>query len=402
MKKLFCIIGALALCATANAQWIQQTTNTTADLKSIHFPASSIGYIAGDFGGYGGYLKTTDGGNTWNSELITFAPFQSIHFANADTGAAVGYNIYFRTTDGGATWSNPAPPSSYTHDVWSFTNNRVLIGSGFNLYKSFNGGSSWAGQSDTASFEDFYFLDQSTGYSVGWDGTFNYRGVISKTTDQGATWSHTFLPNYSTLSSVNFPSANVGYAVGSNRVVKTGDGGNTWNFLNVDSTWYYTDVYFSSNTLGHVVGQTDLGFPVIISTNDGGNTWIPHVLGNTIRSFQSVWCTDNNTCFAAGDSGIVYKTTNAGAMGIEEQASTAKVKAYPNPFNESITISIEGNGLKNGTICIYDVTGREIIMMNDLSGDEVNVSRNNLPDGIYFYSLRDGERTVGSGKIIAQ
>lgn len=402
MKRSLFIAALLAACTSANAQWVQQITNSTADLYSIHFPTATTGYIAGSFNGYGGYLKTTDGGNTWNSQMITFAPFTSIHFSDPDTGTAVGYGVFFATTNSGTSWNNPAPPNSFMTDNWSFEGNTILIASGNNVYKSTNGGNTWSAHTDTVTFESFFFLDQSTGYAVGWDGTFAYRGVISKTTDQGATWTHYILPNYSVLSSIHFPSQNTGYAVGTNRVVKTSDGGNTWSFLNVDSVNnYYNDVFFTSNTTGHVVGQNSQGNPFIMSTNDGGNTWITQTLTSGNHNLRSVWCTDANTCFAAGDSGLVFKTTNAGGMSISEHSNTTRVKAYPNPFSGSFTIKIEGASLVNGTLRVYDVLGRETEVLNGLQGNEIQVNKN-ISAGAYFYLLCEGQQTIASGKIIAQ
>jgi photosystem II stability/assembly factor-like uncharacterized protein len=402
MKRSLCIAGLLSASIAASAQWVQQVTNTSANLTSVHFPTASTGYIAGNFSGYGGYLKTTDGGNTWNSSLIAFAPFETIHFSTSDSGTTVGYGVFFRTTDSGSNWNNPATPASYTMDLWSFNNNTILLlGSFGTSYITYDGGMNWTTRTDTVAFESLFFLDQSTGYAAGWDGTFNYRGVISKTTDQGLNWTHHYLSNNTVLGSIHFPSTNVGYALGSDIMVKTSDGGITWAVLTLDSTCSYTDVYFSSETRGHVVGMTEQGYPVILSTDDGGMTWIKHVLGNTSRTLQSVWCTDDNTCFAAGDSGMVFKTTNAGGLGISEIGSSNNISAYPNPFTEHITISVEGD-LVIGDLIIYDVYGREMRRITGHKLTEMTISRNGLAAGVYYYVLQDGPKTTGAGKIIAR
>lgn len=403
MKRSLFIAALLVTCISANAQWVQQITNGMASLYSIHFPTATTGYIAGAYSsGYGVYLKTTDGGNTWNSDLISFAPFSSVHFSSADSGTAVGYGVFFATTDGGTSWNNPPPPSSYITDTWTFEGNTILIASGNNVYKTTDGGSTWSTHLDSVTFESFFFLDQSTGYAAGWDGTFAYRGVISKTTDQGATWTHYILPGYSVLSSVHFPSANVGYAVGSSRVVKTSDGGSTWSFLNVDSVNnYYNDVFFTSELVGHVAGQNSQGNPFVMSTNNGGNTWTTQTLTSGNHNLRSIWCTDASTCFAVGDSGFVFKTTNAGGMSIRELKDHGTVRAYPNPFSENLTLSVEGVPLQNGALRIYDVFGREVVSMHELQGNEILV-KDRLAAGAYFYVLSQEEQTIGSGKIISQ
>jgi photosystem II stability/assembly factor-like uncharacterized protein len=402
MKKLIAIALTL-LYVTASAQWTQQVTNTTANLTAIHFPTPTTGYISGNFGGYGGYLKTTDGGNTWASELITFAPFESIHFANADTGTAAGYNVFFTTSSAGTLWSNPAPPTPYLTDVYHVTGKKILVSGGSWLYQTTDAGVNWTGSQDTVSYDGFFFTSPSTGYAAGWDGTFAYRGVISKTTDGGATWSRYFLGNYSVLSNVHFPSANVGYAVGNNRVIKTTNAGNSWTILPADSVNnYYTDIYFTSNTTGHVVGQNSLGNPIVMSTTDGGNTWITTVLAASSKNLLSVWCTDQSTCFAAGDSGMVFKTTNNGGVGIVEQnyRDLMKVSIYPNPFTETATLMVEGAALKNGGLRVYDTFGRTVMIEQNIEGSELQVSRNGMTAGMYFYVLEEEGRVVATGKII--
>ena len=65
MRKLTLLISGLLIGGIINAQnWELINSNTNKNLNSVHFPTASIGYIAGN---YETILKTTEGGNNWNS-----------------------------------------------------------------------------------------------------------------------------------------------------------------------------------------------------------------------------------------------------------------------------------------------------------------------------------------------
>jgi len=73
---------------------------------------------------------------------------------------------------------------------------------------------------------------------------------------------------------------------------------------------------------------------------------------------------------------------------------------YPNPFNPSTTIkysiprSTELHSVKNTTLKVFDILGREVAtLINEVqkSGNyEVNFDASNLSSGIYFYKLQNG------------
>ncbi|MEP7145374.1 MAG: YCF48-related protein, partial [bacterium] len=69
-------------------------------IHSMNFLNENSGWITGD-AGY--ILRTTDGGNRWDSLISnTHSGLKSIQFINNDTGFAVGYNgLILRTTNGG-------------------------------------------------------------------------------------------------------------------------------------------------------------------------------------------------------------------------------------------------------------------------------------------------------------
>lgn len=403
MKKLNCIIALLLLFTSLKAQWIMQASNTNANLRSVYFTSPGHGHIASQLGGYGGNLNTTDGIN-WTDQLISFAPYYSIFFLNADTGYMTGpFGNLAVTTDAGTNWSGgnmTTPSSSYIlYDICFVNDTTGFIGStDVNIHKTTNAGASWTPSPVTGGYSSLFFTSSTTGYAAGSDQTFAYRGVIAKTIDQGATWSEYFLPGVNTqLHSIHFPSANTGFAAGDYTVVRTTDAGATWNELNVDTTVIYNDVFFFDNNIGYLVGTGGS----IFKTTDGGNNWTTQVSGTT-QILHSIYCTDANTCYAVGDSGVILKTTNGG-VGMNDISFVNDIASVsPNPFNSTASIHITGQPLQDAILHVYDITGREVNAINNLKGNEILLQRNDLHTGLYFFTITQKGIPCAAGKMIIE
>lgn len=75
---------------------------------------------------------------------------------------------------------------------------------------------------------------------------------------------------------------------------------------------------------------------------------------------------------------------------------------YPNPFNTSLNIQLNDNSiLNNNNLKVYNLLGAEVISIN-LIKTITTVETSDLPSGIYFYKLTSNNKTIQSGKLIAQ
>lgn len=74
----------------------------------------------------------------------------------------------------------------------------------------------------------------------------------------------------------------------------------------------------------------------------------------------------------------------------------------PNPFSASTTIRYSmPDGLRNGVIAIFDLTGKMMMQFNNLSGrSQVIVNGNSLQPGMYIYTLLAEGQEVISKKMI--
>jgi OmpA-OmpF porin, OOP family len=82
---------------------------------------------------------------------------------------------------------------------------------------------------------------------------------------------------------------------------------------------------------------------------------------------------------------------------IEGQESNIKI--YPNPFSSSTTIEFQNN-FKNADLDLYNYLGSKVKIINHISEDRIIVIRGNLPSGIYFVRLTEGNKTITTSKLI--
>jgi len=76
------------------------------------------------------------------------------------------------------------------------------------------------------------------------------------------------------------------------------------------------------------------------------------------------------------------------------------VTIYPNPFSASITINNIAQ-IDKAELRIYDVLGAEL-MSSLINYQTTTFETGNLPSGIYFYKVISNNKTIQSGKLIAQ
>ena len=92
-------------------------------------------------------LRTTDGGNAWNSQVSGTANLLfGVSFANANTGAAVGAEgTILKTTNGGTNWDTQiSGTTNFLFGVsFSDANTGIAVGASGTILRTTNGGTSW-------------------------------------------------------------------------------------------------------------------------------------------------------------------------------------------------------------------------------------------------------------------
>lgn len=110
----------------------------------------------------------------------------------------------------------------------------------------------------------------------------------------------------------------------------------------------------------------------------------------------------------------IDQLTKVGTLSTPEiNSNSAELIMYPNPFKNATTIIINKE-LKNASLIIYDMLGKEVQTLNDMEllSDKnrtiISIENLNLTEGIYFYKLlsipslnnKGQEEDVGAGKFM--
>lgn len=75
----------------------------------------------------------------------------------------------------------------------------------------------------------------------------------------------------------------------------------------------------------------------------------------------------------------------------------AKVTVYPNPMVENATVYLE-NTSGNATLRVYGMNGQIVLIKQVGNGNNV-INKENLTEGLYFYSIDDAGTVLAKGKL---
>ncbi|MDA3936607.1 MAG: cell wall-binding repeat-containing protein [Actinomycetota bacterium] len=231
-----------------------------------------------------------------------------------------------------------------------------IAGANGTLRKTTNGGASWFAQDPGTSvwLSGVFFLDESTGWVVGDEGT------ILKSTDGGVSWTPQTSGTTKNLWGVQFVDENNGWVVGIpggngppppgeyGPILRTTDGGTTWtNYGSLDYAIVQSLFFIDQNT-GWVAGNGTLR-----KTTDGGVTWVDKRPDGTQRLYWTPHFVDANTGWVVGGDGLILNTTDGGDSW-EFQDSGVSTELIGVHFVDANTGWVSGN---NGLILATDDGG---------------------------------------------
>ena len=100
----------------------------------------------------------------------------------------------------------------------------------------------------------------------------------------------------------------------------------------------------------------------------------------TILKFES---TNNVGSDIYIDNLYIYAGSNVYIPAI---VSEAKIKVYPNPFNNIVNIEFEDINASNILISVYDIIGKEIkqLAVNNQKEGNISIDMQNFQSGVYF------------------
>ena len=158
-------------------------------------------------------------------------------------------------------------------------------------------------------------------------------------------------------------------------------------------------LYFTSHDTGYAVGSHHLTETGILRTTNGGTDWQAQTSGTT-KILHAVYFINSRTGFIVGDSGVVLKTTNGGALGINDMQSDQRLfKIFPNPSHDNFTLEVSELS-KNMNFIIYTVNGKEMINQQ-ITDKKTQIDFRAFRPGVYFIKVRN-EKVNNVGKIVKE
>jgi len=395
MRKTFFL--ALLLPFSIIGQWVQISTVSSPELRSIKFFNEQTGIIVGQ----GGIWRSTNSGINW-TQVLNGSNMNSLSFASNSIGYSVGDSgKIYKTTNGGENWNQIGSGiTTKKLNAVSFPapNTGWIMGESGKILYTFNGGSSFANQTNGDTTYDINYLqmvNSSTGYFCG-SSNFNAE-TFGYSPNGGINWLYSLFMNGNVLNSVCYvPTSNGNVvAVGTNgRIRKTTSNGTTWNIINSPINVQLNHIVFIDASTGYIAGNSG---NILKTTNSGLNWTIDAtVTPNNLKCFSFI---NSTTAWVVGSNGVVLRT----GIPVSVQTHSGIVnylkleQNYPNPFNPStlIKFSIPENCFVKLTV--LNVVGSEIATLINkylVKGDHiVRFENTGLSNGVYFYRLQSfGER----------
>ncbi len=121
------------------------------------------------------------------------------------------------------------------------------------------------------------------------------------------------------------------------------------------------------------------------------NIFSPQEAGEGLHTITYVF-TDSRGCISNATQNVTVQI----CAGTEDLLNEKSVKVYPNPFNDAITISFEGYSYEHVQISLYDVSGKQIMNMQQQHVDvnnAIQLSLQHLEAGTYLLQVKQANAT---------
>ena len=310
--------------------WVQQNSNTTTNLVSIHFSDAATGIFTCR-NTDGPVFTTTDSGNHWNPVVFADSILSEIALAG---GACECHS--FGSGRFGILERGDGPIFSTTDNWSTIQRSNLLVDSTIDQWKSYGFGDC-----------RFHGMDTIIAFGSFREGTsLIFRAVITRSTDGGLHWEKPFKSsNAGGVASMTDIDNDTIYAITENprRLLMSIDAGNTWqeNIVQLD-TIYVTDAYSPQ------LRRTRHGLIALMDSN-------------------------TSTVVAKGTQSI-SSVNYSGTIGYNQ-------RVYPNPATTTLyVVSVE----TSTPYKIVDVLGR--IVMSGMVPDHntLILDISSLPRGLYY------------------
>ena len=384
------------------SQWIQQNSGVTVNLYDVEFINQYTGWAVGE---NGTVIKTTNAGENWifvpNPTYGMGKILNSIHPIDSNVIYFVGaHSTLIKTTNGGINWieirNGPWGSGLGFRGVFMLNKDSGWFCGSFRVLRTTDGGQTF----DSAgifwgSLADIYFKDFNTGLICG-------DGIVFKSMDGGMNWFDSNVPthgHYYQFQKLAVVNDQYVWVIGGGNppVYRSTNFAVTWDSLTYIPAYPPSLIYcthFSSENTGWAGGS----FGYLYKTTNSGFNWLREETGNDQRFWGSMWFYNDTIGWGVGGGGKINYTTTGGqtmvniiSTGNEVPNKFLLYQNYPNPFNNQTTIEFDIKENNIYSLEIYDLLGRkrEELFNENLNNGNYKITYNasKLASGVYFYRL---------------
>ncbi|HMQ80643.1 MAG TPA: YCF48-related protein [Ignavibacteria bacterium] len=223
-------------------------------------------------------------------------------------------------------WQNPMPTASHINDCF-FVNQNTGFTVGYDglVLKTTNAGSFWS-QLNTNSIKTYtsvHFVSNEKGYLITGDESFPSNNYLLLTTNSGLNWSNIFTFPNQHLTKILFLNESTGFITGGRywlggRIHKTTNAGLNWLQYTPDPTTNFIySIFFINKDTGYVTGDDGK----ILKTTNCGLNWVSLNSGTSLL-FNDIYFINKDIGYVCGNGGKIYKTTNSGESWLSTNSST--------------------------------------------------------------------------------
>ena len=312
------------------SQWFNQVSGTADNLYAVRFASKDTGVAVGGSLNQSTFLKTTNGGITWQSHQLNFSKWMyALEYLGNGVFVAGGYNgVMYKSTDYGNTWSpRPSGSTQWIYDL-NFPNADTGYAVGLNglMLRSTNGGDHWnmLAYQAPVTLLDVHFLTASLGVAVGIDGR------IFKTTNAGNLWIELNNEDNRTLTSVCMLNKDTIIACGfEGLILRSSDAGQSWNVVVSGTPNHLQDLVYTANGVLFAVGNGS-----ILRSTDAGISWSS--MNYPVTTYlNAVDVVDIGTAYAVGMAGTIIKND---LTLFTPSWNEPESMIYPNPSTSDVSI----------------------------------------------------------------
>jgi photosystem II stability/assembly factor-like uncharacterized protein len=254
----------------------------------FHFLSARTGFIIEG----GKFLRTTDGGATWNPLGEVPAQITSFTFADdthgwavgvVDSGTAKAHAAAFSTFDGGLTWQHLAlpdlgPDHSVLRSAFFYNLTNGWIAGDGSILRTHDGGQHWdIVRQDLFPYQEVFFATEQLGWV-----TLKDTGEFLLTKDGGEHWVRlSGPPSYGNWPTHVACTTNLHCFVSAMRLYSTNDGGASWKQVSTglsqqNSYFGYVGISARGELIALGTLRKTKGGAFALTSRDSGATWIRH------------------------------------------------------------------------------------------------------------------------------